>query len=812
MISNTMLVTKRDGSTENVSFDKVLNRIGNLSFELDVNYTEIAQKVCSRIYNGVKTSELDELSAQICGSLISEHPNYGVLAVRITISNHHKNTSPSFSEVVNTLYTQEPPIVSDELYKTVMLHKEKFNSYIDYKRDYLFDFFGFKTLEKAYLIRTNGKIIERPQHMIMRVAIGIHGNDVKEILETYDAISTKKFIHATPTLFNYGTPRQQGSSCFLMHMNDDSIAGIYDSLKEAALISKYAGGIGIHIHNVRGKNSYIRGTNGNSDGIVPMLRVFNSTARYVNQSGRRNGSIAIYLEPWHCDIESFMDMRKNHGNEEERARDLFYALWIPDLFMERVKQDGVWSLMCPDMCKGLSDVYGDEFKQLYENYEREGKFKKQVKAQDIWRRILTSQVETGTPYMLYKDAVNRKNNQKNLGVIKSSNLCTEIMEYTSPDEIAVCNLASICLPAFVKEDTMEYDFMELHKYVKIVTKNLNKIIDSNFYPVQKAKNSNLKHRPIGIGIQGLADVFVMLRYNFESEEAKLLNKQIFETIYHGALEASCDIAHKRHTMYEEWMTFSTAAEDIIRIERYLNLTNAEKTNLKTFKGCYSSYEGSPLSEGIYQFDMWGVSVDNTLHDWTTLKENISKWGVRNSLLVAPMPTASTSQIMGYNECFEPFTSNLYKRKTLAGEFIVINKYLVNDLVKLNMWNTDMKEQIIVHEGQISKIESIPKDIRDLYKTSWEIKQKTVIDMAVDRAAFVCQSQSMNLFMDTPDTHKLTSMHFYAWEKGLKTGMYYLRTKPRASTQQFTIDPSKSKSNIQSTVRSDEPEECMMCSA
>lgn len=770
-----MWVSKRDGSKEKVSFDKVLRRIEILSHDLSINGTEVAQKVCSLIYDGVSTSELDDLTAQLCSSLIAEHLDYGVLAARITVSNHHKKTSPSFSETIEVMYKHN--LIGEDTYRVVLRHKDKFNTYIDYNRDYLFDFFGFKTLERAYLMKCNGVIVERPQHMIMRVSIGIHGDDVKEVLQTYDGISQKYFIHATPTLFNFGTQRPQGSSCFLMHMNDDSINGIFDSIKEAALISKYAGGIGIHIHNVRGKNSYIRGTNGNSDGIIPMLRVFNSTARYVNQSGKRNGSIAIYLEPWHCDIEGFMDMRKNHGNEEERARDLFYALWIPDLFMERVKNNGKWSLMCPDTCRGLSDVYGEEFKRLYEDYEEKGLYRKQVDAQYLWRKILENQIETGTPYMLYKDSVNSKTNQSNLGIIKSSNLCTEICEYTSPDEIAVCNLASICLASFVDVENKTYDFQKLHHYAKIVTKNLNKIIDNNFYPHEKAKNSNLKHRPIGIGVQGLADAFILMRYPFDSPEARELNRKIFETIYHGSLECSMEISKRR-------------AEMLAESDNTLRRTPDEIKNLKTFYGAYSSYEGCPLSKGIYQMDMWDVSVDDELWCWTKLKDNIKKWGVRNSLLVAPMPTASTSQIMGFNECFEPLTSNLYKRKTLAGEFIVINKYLLADLIKLKLWNKDLKEQIIINEGMIGKIEVIPQEIRDLYKTAWEIKQKVIIDMAVDRGAYICQSQSMNLFLESPDYNKMTMMHFYAWQQGLKTGMYYLRTKPKANTQQFTIDPKK----------------------
>jgi len=757
-----MFVKKRDGSVEKVSFDKVLRRVENLSNDLNINTTEIAQKVCSRIYDGVGTSELDELTAQLCSSLLAEHVDYGLLSSRITVSNHHKNTSPSFSEVIDNLYKQSSPLISADVYNVVCAHKEKFNTYIDYTRDYAFDFFGFKTLEKAYLMRIDGHVVERPQHLFMRVSIGIHGGDLREVLETYDAFSKKKFIHATPTLFNFGTPRPQGSSCFLMEIEDDSISGIYNTLKDSALISKYAGGIGIHIHNIRGKNSYIRGTNGNSDGIIPMLRVFNSTARYVNQSGRRNGSIAIYLEPWHCDVEGFLDMRKNHGNEEERARDLFYALWIPDLFMERVKNNDIWSLMCPDKCKGLSDVYGDEFNELYRKYEQEGMYIKQITAQSLWRRIIDSQIETGTPYMLYKDSVNKKTNHQNLGVIKSSNLCTEIMEYTSPEESAVCNLASMCLPTYVTD--RKFDFKHLHDNVKIVTKNLNKIIDKNFYPIEKTSLSNMRHRPIGIGVQGLADTFILMRYPFESDDAKKLNKQIFETIYHASLEASNEIAKKRSEMIETMCALDVNTEEYKAIESYLKITDDEKSKLKKYKGAYSSYEGSPISKGIYQYDMWDVKINNDLWDWAVLHKSIDKWGIRNSLLLAPMPTASTSQIMGFNECFEPFTSNLYKRKTLAGEFIVINKYLLKDLIECKIWNKDLKDKLIMNEGSVQNVNEISKEIKEIYKTAWEIKQKTIIDMAVDRGAYICQSQSMNLFTDDPNHHRLTTMHFMHGKK------------------------------------------------
>ena len=787
-----MRVTKRDGTRETVSFDKVLRRIQLLSDDLRINGFEIAQKVCNRIYDGVLTSELDELTAYICSSIVADNPDYDKLASRITISNHQKKTSPSFSETIEHLHKAEVRVINHELYNIVQKHKDKINSYINYQRDYLFDYFGFKTLERAYLLRVNNKIVERPQDMFMRVALGIHGNDIKDALETYDAMSTKMFLHATPTLFNYGTLREQGSSCFLLHMNDDSINGIYESLAECAAISKYAGGIGIHIHNIRGKNSVIRGTNGNSDGIVPMLRVFNSTARYVNQSGKRNGSIAVYLEPWHCDIEMFLDMKKNHGNEEDRARDLFYGLWIPDLFMERVKSNGVWSLMCPDKCKYLSDVYGDEFHKLYTGYEEKGMFIKQIKAQDLWIKILESQIETGTPYMLYKDAVNKKSNQSNLGIIKSSNLCTEIVEYTSPDEIAVCNLASLCLPSYIVKGV--FDFELLGRHVKILTKNLNKIIDKNFYPLEKARTSNLKHRPIGIGVQGLSDTYMILKLPYESREASELNKKIFETIYYYAMEMSMEISKKRTEIILETDSSPDYVVDLNEFEE----------NMTSFKGAYSSFDGSPLSNGKFQFDLWGVSP--SMYDWDSLRKMVCKWGVRNSLLAAPMPTASTSQIMGFTESFEIPTSNIYKRKTMAGEFIIINKYLVNDLIEKGLWDNVMKEDILIREGSIQTIDKIPDDLKQLYKTAWEIKQKNYIEQARDRGAFICQSQSMNIFVADPTFNKLNTIHFYTWTCGLKTGMYYLRTKPKANTQQFTIDPNKSKSNT-----SEEPP-CESCSA
>lgn len=797
-----MHVKKRDGQFEPVSFDKVLRRIEKLSEDLKLNAHEIAQKICSRIYDGVSTHELDELTAQLCSSRIADNPDYDLLASRIIISNHHKRTSPSFSETINVLHAANSfRVISEELVEIIDAHKDKLNSHIDYSRDYLFDYFGFKTLERAYLMKNDeGRTVERPQHMLMRVALGIHGSDIKDALETYDMMSTKQFIHATPTLFNYGTPRPQGSSCFLLHMNDDSIQGIYDSLSECAAISKYAGGIGLHIHNVRARESVIRGTNGRSDGIVPMLRVFNATAKYVNQAGRRAGSIAVYLEPWHADVGRFLEMKRNHGNEEERARDLFYALWIPDEFMRRVKNDELWSLMCPDKCPGLSDVYGEEFEALYAKYESEGRYVKQIKARELWFKILESQIETGTPYMLYKDAVNRKSNQRNLGTIKSSNLCCEIVEYTSPDEIAVCNLASVCLPSFVKEcgggtlDEM-YDFARLGRAVTVMTKNINKIIDRNFYPLEKARRSNLKHRPIALGVQGLTDTYMMLRMPFESDLAKELNRAIFETIYYHAMRTSMDIARRRCEAYR-----TDDPDYDLRINEYERFDSA-------YPGAYSSFEGSPLSEGKFQFDLWGVTPSER-YDWSTLRDDVLRYGVRNSMLVAPMPTASTAQIMGFTESFEVPTSNIFTRKTMAGHFIVINKYMVADLQKVGLWNSELKNKILLEDGNIGNIEEIPQDLRELYKTAWEVKQRSFIDQAKDRGAFVCQSQSMNLFVADPTTNKMNSMHFYAWECGLKTGMYYLRTKPRAAAQKFSIAAT----NDNRVSSEDEQVVCESCSA
>ena len=740
-----------------------------------------------------------------------EHPDYSILASRIIISNHHKNTSPSFSETIHILYNNKDnhnnqiPLVSDELYNIVNKNKEKLNTHIDYQRDYLFDYFGFKTLERAYLLRVNKKIIERPQHMWMRVAIGIHGNDIKDVLHTYDLMSKKYFTHATPTLFNAGTNRPQLSSCFLCSINDDSVAGIFDSLKEVALISKYAGGIGLHIHQIRGNGSQIRGTNGTSNGIIPMLRVFNNTARYIDQEGKRLGSIAIYLETWHSDIESFLELKKNHGSEEDRCRDLFLALWISDLFMERVKSEGKWSLMCPDKCKGLSDVYGDDFKKLYEKYESEGKYCKQINAQDLWFKILEAQIEQGVPYILYKDAANRKSNQKNLGTIKSSNLCAEVLIYSSPEETGVCNLASICLPTYVDEGVFNFD--KLHEITKVITKNLNKVIDKNFYPIEKARKSNLKHRPIGIGVQGLADVFIKLRFPFESENAKQLNKEIFETIYHAAVEASMELSKKRYNIINDIKNINSKILDE-DINNYINEFEKDIPNPK-YIGAYSSFEGSPMSQGLFQFDLWNAEPSSR-YDWDKLRTDIMEYGLRNSLLLSPMPTASTSQIMGFNESFEPFTNNIFQRKTLSGEFIVINKYLINDLISKGLWNKELKDTIILHEGSVQNIPEIDDEMKGIYKTAWEIKQRNIIDMSADRGQYICQTQSLNIFMEEPDFQKLSSMHFYGHSKGLKTGSYYLRTRPKAKTQQFTIDPEFAKKKRRCI--EENADSCVLCSA
>jgi ribonucleoside-diphosphate reductase alpha subunit len=751
-----MYVIKRNGKKETIKFDKVTARIEKLSYSLSnlVSPIDVAKKVIEGIYDGVPTTELDNLAAETAASLTTKHPDYAQLASRIAVSNLHKNTIKSFSETMEKLYNytdkgsgKRMPLLADDVYEIIQANAELLDSTIIYDRDFGFDYFGFKTLEKSYLLKVDGKIAERPQHMYMRVAIGIHKHDIESAIKTYNLMSERWFTHATPTLFNAGTPKPQMSSCFLLTMKDDSIDGIYDTLKQTARISQSAGGIGLAIHNIRATGSYIGGTNGTSNGIIPMLRVFNDTARYVDQGGgKRKGAFAIYLEPWHADVFEFLDLRKNHGKEEMRARDLFYALWICDLFMKRVEENGEWSLFCPNEAPGLSDCHGEAFEKLYTQYEAEGKARKTIKAQDLWFAIMESQIETGTPYMLYKDAANAKSNQQNLGTIKSSNLCTEIMEYTSPDEVAVCNLASLALPRFVIDG--KFDHQQLFDVTYEVTKNLNKIIDNNYYPVVEAETSNVRHRPIGLGIQGLADVFILLRLPFESEFAKMLNKNIFETIYFAAMTASNDLAKA--------------------------------------EGAYETFKGSPLSKGIMQFDMWGVQPTDRW-DWEALRASVIEHGVRNSLLVAPMPTASTSQILGNNECFEPYTSNIYTRRVLSGEFIVVNKHLLKDLVQLGLWNNDMKNRIIAANGSVQNIKNIPADIKELYKTVWEIKQRSLIDMAADRGAYICQSQSLNLFVDSPSASKLTSMHFYAWKKGLKTGMYYLRSQAATQAVQFTIE-------------------------
>ncbi len=753
-----MFVLKRDGRKEAVKFDKVTARIQKLAYGLSehVDTFAVAQKVIEGIFDGVTTSQLDNLAAEIAASMTTRHPDFALLAARIAVSNLHKNTKKSFSAVMKDMYEyiddhtgKKAPLLSDDVFEIIWKNRDVLDSTIIYDRDFGYDYFGFKTLEKSYLLKINGQIAERPQHMIMRVAIGIHKEDIESAIETYNLMSERWFTHATPTLFNAGSPKPQLSSCFLLQMKDDSIDGIYDTLKNCAKISQSAGGIGLSIHNIRATGSYIRGTNGTSNGIVPMLRVFNDTARYVDQGGgKRKGSFAIYLEPWHADIFDFLELKKNHGKEENRARDLFYALWIPDLFMERVEADGEWSLFCPNEAPGLCDTYGDKFRDLYLKYESEGRQRKTVKAQELWFAIMESQIETGTPYMLYKDACNEKSNQKNLGTIKSSNLCTEIMEYTAADEIAVCNLASIALPRFVING--KFDHQRLFEITYVVTKNLNKVIDVNYYPVEEARRSNMRHRPIGIGVQGLADAFILLRMPFESDEARELNREIHETIYYAAMTASKDLA---------------------------------KVN-----GAYETYNGSPVSQGIFQYDMWNVKPGNRW-EWDVLKEEVKKYGVRNSLLLAPMPTASTSQILGNNECFEPYTSNIYSRRVLSGEFPIVNKHLLKDLVKLDLWSESMKNKIIAANGSVQNIEEIPQDLKEIYKTVWEIKQRTIIDMAADRGAYICQSQSLNLFIQDANFAKLTSMHFYAWKKGLKTGMYYLRTKSAADAVKFTIDQS-----------------------
>lgn len=752
-----MFVIKRDGHKESVKFDKITARIHKLCYGLDpiVDSTMVAMKVIEGLYDGVTTSELDNLAAEVAAANTTKHPDYALLASRIVVSNLHKNTEKSFTATIKKLYEYVDPktgenasLIADDVYKVIEENAQVLDSTIIYDRDFNYDYFGFKTLERSYLLKLDGVVAERPQQMLMRVSVGIHKDDIQSAIDTYNMMSQGWFTHATPTLFNAGTPKPQMSSCFLLTTKEDSIAGIYDTLKNCAQISQSAGGIGLAIHDIRAKGSYIKGTNGTSNGIVPMLKVFNDTARYVDQGGgKRKGSFAMYMEPWHADIMDFLDLKKNHGKEEQRARDLFYAMWIPDLFMERVESNGTWTLMCPNECPGLSDSHGAEFVKLYEQYEKEGKGRKTIKAQELWFKILESQIETGTPYMLYKDAANGKSNQQNLGTIKSSNLCTEIIEYTAPDEVAVCNLASIALPKFVTEEGT-FDHNKLFDIAYQVTFNLNRIIDYNYYPVEEARKSNLRHRPIGIGVQGLADAFILMRYPFDSEEARKLNAEIFETIYYGAMTASKDLAKK--------------------------------------EGPYETYKGSPISKGIFQFDMWNVKPSSRW-EWDVLREEVKEHGVRNSLLLAPMPTASTAQILGNNECFEPYTSNIYTRRVLSGEFIIVNKHLLKDLVKLGIWNDNLKNKLIAANGSVQNINEVPDNLKLLYRTAWEISQKSILDMSADRGAFICQSQSLNLFMPSPTFSKLTSMHFYGWKKGLKTGMYYLRTKAASAAIQFTVD-------------------------
>jgi ribonucleoside-diphosphate reductase alpha chain len=791
-----MFVVKRDGHKEPVMFDKITERIKKLCYGLNelVDPVKVAMRVIEGLYDGVSTSELDNLAAETAASMTIAHPDYAQLAARIAISNLHSNTKKSFSETMNEMFhyinprtNQESPLLAEEVHKVIMENAEFLDSHIIYNRDFNYDYFGFKTLERSYLLKINGKIVERPQHMLMRVSVGIHLDDLKSVLETYDLMSKKFFTHATPTLFNAGTPKPQMSSCFLLAMQDDSIDGIYDTLKQTAKISQSAGGVGLSIHNVRATGSYIRGTNGTSNGIVPMLRVFNDTARYVDQGGgKRKGSFAIYIETWHADIFDFLDLKKNTGKEEMRARDLFFAMWTSDLFMKRVQEDSTWTLMCPNECPGLYDVYGEEFEAMYTDYEFRGKGRKTIKARELWEKILESQIETGTPYMLYKDAANRKSNQKNLGTIRSSNLCTEIMEYTSADEVAVCNLASISLPMFVENGKFNHQL--LYDVTKRVTRNLNRVIDRNYYPVKEAENSNLRHRPIGLGVQGLADAFIMLRLPFTSDDAKTLNQEIFETLYFAACTASMEMA----------------------IE----------------EGPYSTFKGSPMSNGEFQHNLWGMKDEELSGrwDWASLRKEVVKNGVRNSLLVAPMPTASTSQILGNNEAFEPYTSNIYTRRVLSGEFIVVNKHLLHDLVRLGLWNDDLKQEIMRHNGSVQNIDIIPQDLKELYKTVWEMSMKDIIDMSRQRGYFVDQSQSLNLFMQDANYSKLTSMHFYAWQSGLKTGMYYLRTKAAVDAIKFTLNNDKKQEDLPVTEAIDVedfkamllkaqaagPEDCEMC--
>lgn len=864
-----MYVLKRNGKQEEISFDKILNRIKKLSniinssYHLNelkhITYAKLVMHVIQQLYDNIPTQIIDKITAEQCASMTTEHLDYDILAGRIMISNHHKETESDYLKIIETLWNvydydgKHAPLISKDTYEVGKTYHKELNEILDYDRDYLIDYFGFKTLERAYLMKVNKKIVERPQHMWMRVAIGIHGSDLSSVKETYDLMSMKYFTHATPTLFNAGTPRSQLSSCYLVGMEEDSIEGIYNTLKECGQISKWAGGIGLHIHNVRAKGTRINGTNGISNGIIPMLRVFNETARYIDQGGgKRKGSFAIYLEPWHADICDFLELKKNHGKEELKARDLFYGLWIPSLFMERVKENKSWHLFCPYQCPGLADVYGNDFNDLYWHYVNEKKFVKEVSARELWFQILDSQMETGVPYLLYKDTANMKSNQKNLGVIKSSNLCTEIIEYSDEHQTAVCNLASIALSSFVDKEHKTFDYNKLHQITKVVTRNLNKVIDVNFYPTPKTKRSNLLHRPIGIGVQGLADTFALLDIPFHSKEAREVNKQIFETIYHASLQTSNEIAKERMELFEYFIdnidinqVFNYdiyAEENKYRVDRDYNETyiknigfeeyirefkpipqellnyekyrNAEKNSF----GSYSSFIGSPASNGILQFDLWNVSP-STRYDWDTLKQNIITYGLRNSLLVAPMPTASTAQILGNNECFEPFTSNIYTRRTLAGEYILVNKYLMRELQELGLWSVELKNSIIKGEGSIQHIKEIPDDVKEKYKIAWEIPMKFLIDMAIDRGAYICQSQSLNLWVAKPNYKTLTNMHFYSWEKGLKTGIYYLRRKAEHKAQQFTIAPENNKTEVSENnnennnenIENNDNEGCIMCS-
>lgn len=782
-----MQVIKRDGRSEDISFDKILRRVKSIGSEanLTLNYTQFVMRVIDQLHDNITTHQIDELAAEQCATLVTTHPDYGTLASHIVVSNMHKQTDAKFSDAMKRLSSftnqsgKQTTLLDPTVFSFIEAHSDALNNMVADRRDYLLDYFGLKTLERSYLMKVNGKLVERPQYMFLRVACGIHSlsqegsvvDTLSAIKETYDLMSQKFYTHATPTLFNSGTPRPQMSSCYLIAMEDDSIDGIFNTLKDCAMISKWAGGIGLHVHNVRSEGSHIRGTNGISNGLVPMLRVFNSTARYVDQGGgKRNGSFAVYLEPWHPDILDFLELRKNHGDEETKARDLFYALWVPDLFMKRVKENGSWSLFCPDQCPGLAEVYGAEFEALYTKYEREGKARKTMEARKLFFAVLESQMETGTPYMLYKDAANDKSNQKNLGTIKSSNLCTEIIEYSDKDETAVCNLASLSLSSFVKDDKT-FDYEKLVDVSRVVTRNLNKVIDVNFYPTEKTKTSNMRHRPIGIGVQGLADVFARMDLPFHSDSARQINRDIFESIYYGAVYESVELARKH--------------------------------------GSYESYEGSPASEGKLQFDLWNVKPGNTRYDWASLKRRMKKYGLRNSLLLAPMPTASTAQILGNNEAFEPFTNNIYKRRTNAGEFLIVNKYLMKDLLDIGLWSKELKDNIVENGGSIQHIIGIPEHIKNKFKTVWEIPMRHVIDMAADRGAFICQSQSMNLWVEDPTFPILTSMHFHSWQSGLKTGMYYLRRKPKHQPQQFTIIP---KNNKNGEIGDDEDEEgCVMCS-